>query len=509
MEEYERNIVGRPSQMSSTMSLTNLLSSPAGGLTNPATSPRASPTATPITISTPSFTDNQSLPDETPSLRSRDLSVDRHVTRSSSPIGRIAEQMPLPASPSESVHPSSSRGASSVSNGSPQSKRQQPQTTPSLGPLPMGDSFSSPSLGQSPSRNPNVGLGVGPVAMAGAGLGVPTTKAERRRSINPAMSFNIDPANSTFAVEPRNSPLPPSPLRASFTDLQKQIGPRSPSSPSPMHVGADGFPFKQSAGGLLSTPKAGDLPPPARTSSLPDQSSALVSPSLDATPSMLPRLSSEQGDQESQTPKIEAPSLRSMNFSLSDPDFALILNQMDRDSAESHDEPKTANSSATVRPDVDDINSESASSSPVNVVSASSSSPSLARSPHMDQLASAVDGEAMATSIPNSRSMSGTRLSPNSAGGLGSTPQLLRTRQPSAESTNSVSSRLGGDSAFSTAVEILAAAKHAGKDSIILDTSLLSGMIGEMEEMKDSINALQNKYSGAKVSYRLSLLHWG
>jgi hypothetical protein len=123
----------------------------------------------------------------------------------------------------------------------------------------------------------------------------------------------------------------------------------------------------------------------------------------------------------------------------------------------------------------------------------------------MDQLATTGDADATPARITNSRSMSATRLSPSTAAGPGSTPQLLRTRQASAESTTSVSSRFGPDSAFLSAIETLAAARHTGKDAVLLDTHLLGGLIGEMEDMKDAINALQKKYSGAKVGYRLRI----
>ena len=503
MDDIERDTNITPSRMPTSISSTNFLSSSAaGGLANMVISPGVSPTSTPVAISTPQFVDHPPLPDETPMSRSRDLSVDRPVVRSTSPIGRIAEQMPLPASPSESAYPVSSRNGP-ISNGSPQGKRSQAQTTPSIGTLPLGEPISSPSYNQSPSRNPNAGLGVGPVAMAGPGLGVPTTKAERRRSINPAMSFNIDPSNSTFAAEPRNSPLPPSPLRTSFTDLQNQAAPRSPSSPSPMPLGADGFPFKHSADGLLSTPKASDPPPPPRTSSLPDQLSAHDAPALDVTPSMPSRLPSglsEQEDPNSQTPKIQAPTIRPMSFSLSDPDFALILHQMDREAAATSDDALKVESSDAARLNGESDNGDIAPASPDKIVSASSSSSALARSPHMEQLASAVDAENASTL--------GMRLSPSSAGGLGFAPQLLRTRQPSAESTTSVSSRFAADSAFSHAADMLAAAKIGGKDSIEMDVGLLSGLIGEMDDMKETISALRSKYTGAKVS-RLSRVSEG
>ena len=370
--------------------------------------------------------------------------------------------------------------------------------------------MSSPTFGQSPSRSGNAGLGVGPVSMgSGTGLGVPTTKAERRRSINPGMSFNIDPQNSTFAAEPRMSPLPPSPLRASFTDLQAEQQPRSPASPSPLQAGAEGFPFKLSAPVGSGTPRADDSPALAHASSLADQSSSRGSPAVQRA-SVLPDVKGapESADLDGvnlNTPKIQPPTIRPMSFSLSDPDFALILNHMDKDhqhvDAESVS-PK-ASGSTIQHNGADGVYGDSQPTSPSHLP-ISTSSPSLARSPQMAELASAVAVEnetiMRASASSSSRSPSRTRLSPSAAGGAGHTPQLLRTRQHSAESTASISSRLAAESSFAQVVEMIAQAKHNGKENVPVDVALLNGLVMEMEDMKEIIVALKSKYTGAKVS---------
>ena len=94
-----------------------------------------------------------------------------------------------------------------------------------------------------------------------------------------------------------------------------------------------------------------------------------------------------------------------------------------------------------------------------------------------------------------SRSPSRSRLSPNDS----MSPRYLRTRQTSAESSVSVSSRLGPDSAFSTLAEMIATAKHTQQESVTVDLSLLSSMLSEAEDLKDTLASLNRKYTGAKV----------
>lgn len=409
-----------------------------------------------------------------------ELSVERSAPRSDSPIAKAAQDMPLPVSPSDR---------------SPQPRNQ----NASLGSSQSLDA-GSPSFGENSSARGglNVGLGVGPV-----GLGVPTSKAERRRSIYPAMTFNMDAHNSIFAAEPRLSPLPPSPLRASFTGVRVEQPVRSPTSPTPSHLGAESFPFRTSAAGpSVSSESAArtssDDHRPPRTSSLPDQLSASRSrpliaeedetaDSMDAPPQLPPKLTPVQNiDVENSTPRLLAPDLPPMTFSLSDPDFALILNHIDRSPPKESPIPRTGDPGHTIKPDADGSGSVgSRSSSPHHASSAA-----LARSPQMDMLSSAVETEG------SSRSLSRTRLSPNDQT---PTPQLLRTRQPSTESTTSVASKLGRDSAFAAIVEMVATNKHIGHDTIPVDLNLLSGIVAEVEDLKDFIAGLTNKYTGAKV----------
>lgn len=482
-------------------SSSSLLSSPGGSNpTHNAASPLISPMSTPNPPSPAQCADPVPAPEKGAGTRSKELGVDSPIRRSPSPVRRIAEQMPLPASPSESTYAGSRER---VLNGSPQSKRQ--QSTPSIGIIPLSEPDMSPTLGSSPSRSTNAGLGVGLVGSSG--LGVPMTKAEKRRSINPAMTFNIDPQNSTFAVEPRNTQLPPSPLRSSFTDLQAQRQtPQSPSSLTPVSPALEGFPFKHPTPGHGKGTTKIDAPSPSRYGSSPDPHAAESWSDVGAASKPLPSSRSgsvDRGEGSLDTPKLQPPVIRPMSFSLSDPDFASILNNIGNDATKTADAGQTGRlgASLSVRPDGDTTRGGSAPVSPTGLAP-SISSPALARSPQMDMLSSAAaDGDSTTwPSASTSRSQSAGRLSPSSAAGSSSiTPQLLlRTRQPSADSTISVSSR-SPDTAFSNLVQTVAAAKHAGKDNIPMELSALSAIIEEMEEMKDSITGLKSKYMGVKV----------
>ena len=355
----------------------------------------------------------------------------------------------MPVTPSESGRLSSERSPQPLQHRSPSP----------VPPLRVG----------SPARNGNPGLGVGPVSMS-SGLGVPVlSKAEKRRSINPAMTFNMDAANSTFAAEPRLSPLPPSPLRASFTDqAQKptrqghQLSPTSPTSTKSMRPPNESMLQRQ------PSDEQPYSPPPA-------------------LPPKQPSTDSISHQEKLATPQLNTPNLPHMSFSLSDPDFALILNGIDQSPEK---ETKTASSGTTIRPplDHDDENSPPA----VRLDSP------LGRSPPVLDTLSAASEQGPSKTPPRHQ------LSPNS--GAGSTPLLLRTRQPSAESTMSLS-RLDGDSSFASIVEMVASAKHNQQDTVQVDLSLLSGIVGEVEDLKEALVALKSKYTGAKVGlYRSSIL---
>ncbi|WWC91633.1 uncharacterized protein L201_006579 [Kwoniella dendrophila CBS 6074] len=527
-------------------------------LAQTANSPLGSPSATPNSFNsgkfdTPhnggeAFEDASERESSRERDKQRDLSVDRPIQRATSPADRRlidAENMPLPASPSD-PNRGVSHSRSMDTEHSPQG-RQHPghAPSPSLGST-RALNISSPVPVAGPSgrqQQQNVGLGVGPV-----GLNVPTSKAERRRSINPAMTFNMDSQNSTFNAEPRMSPLPPSPLRASFTDLQAEqqqqqqqqqgLQPlRSPTTPSPS-PGNDMFPFRDRqmslSGGGRTTPDQNSSTtsggPPPRTSSLPDQlatsrsrplttiededsissrkssiDTTITSTTTSGLPSKQPS-SNQLSEGALSTPRLNAPNLPPMSFSLSDPDFAVILNNIDQSPKSAS---KSGGSAVNVKPEGQEAVENASGSGPSSPLSIhEANSPSLARSPHMDMLSSAATTTTATTERPSTsksesleglsaiRSPSRSRLSPNDQV---QTPQMLRIRQPSAESTVSINSRYGnGDGSFSTIVELVAAAKHKDEDKIEVDTTVLSGVIQEIEELRDTITGLKNKYTGAK-----------
>jgi hypothetical protein len=49
-------------------------------------------------------------------------------------------------------------------------------------------------------------------------------------------------------------------------------------------------------------------------------------------------------------------------------------------------------------------------------------------------------------------------------------------------------------------VSIVAEAKHNGKEKVEVDLGLLSGIVGEVEELRDALSGLKSKYTGVKVS---------
>lgn len=386
--------------------------------------------------------------------------------RSGSPAGRQlieAQNMPLPASPSES-------------NDGSQLK---PRT-------------SSPQIRPSPHF------------VSQPGLGVPTSKAEKRRSISPGMTFNLDAQNSTF-TEQRLGIHPPSPLRSSFTDgsgavSNEQRPVRSPVSPSPTPSGNHTFPFKdgfesgaklqqaqaQATGQLSRSGSVNEAP--ARTSSLPehlanraksDEHFGLETHSSQPdSAELVPGPSKAQPIGDTPTPQLHAPALPNMSFSLSDPDFAVILSNMDQS-------PQKIKTGEKIKPEVEIPSGGSTPPSPVI------SSPSLARSPTLDML-SAIESD------PQSRSQQGhltrSRLSPND-----SSPHMLNKRQASADSSFSVRSRLG-EGSFERLVELLAGAKFREEESVNVDVGLLSGIIKEVEDLKEAMVSLKSRYTGAKVS---------
>lgn len=268
----------------------------------------------------------------------------------------------------------------------------------------IGENGKSRSLLGGGAEAVGIGLGVGPVN----GLGVPggtavTSRADKRRSINPGMTLNQtsrdeglnapvpakdlsprgltsgrsspSPTADVFVATGKLGTLPPSPLRASFTDADgfkppvegrsASPTPKQGTSPlptsgqslAPGSIGMSKSTSSRSALGNQSDNELGGLPSsaPPRSSSLTDpamkiavsgaglgspnaarptynphvrassseRSTTLTSP----TPSARDRSASVGGAAVQDPPRIDAPALPSLNFSLSDPDFAAWLEE--------------------------------------------------------------------------------------------------------------------------------------------------------------------------------------
>ena len=478
-EKEAKERAQHPKEGSSTLSETPMSSAfsaaSASNLAPQSLSPAVSPATTPTNASyqftnatSPNYSEKSELPPTDQSRpRERDLSSEGRLPRSNSPGPIVAEPPPLaPPIPSSPSEPSYSRAKTGDPSSSPRSRTTTGNSPQIVASQSLG-STAPLNLG-SKSPNSNAGLGVGPV-----GLSVPTSRAEKRRSINPAMSFNMDAANGTFAVEPRLSPLPPSPLRTSFSDLQEEQGGKGPTSPSPT-VGNTAFPFPHPA---PAPPTMGNVRYDSEPDSLDQHTSQ---PANNQAQHVTHDRKSEDNEN---TPRLIAPDLPAMSFSLSDPDFASILNDMDKTS------PKDISG-----------NTGPGGSMPKTSVSQSSF---ITKSPQMDQLASAAASDdnniSSATPTPGGlpKSLSSARLGP---------PHMLRTRQTSTESTSSIGARFNSESALYTLVELVASAKHANNDKVQVDLMLLANIVSETEDLRDQISGLRSKYTGAKVCRRFVLL---
>ena len=465
---------------------TNHLMSPIPAHIN---SPNGSPSLTPNSMNSgrfdtvsPTFEANATpnlsdTSDETHGTQKRGLSVEAKgaagQSRSRSPLGqRVAssvDEFPLPASPSDPT--------ASILRHSP---RTRPSAPPTIQSSPAPNSNGSPRM--------NAGLGVGPV-----GLSVPTSKADRRRSINPGLTFNVDAANGTFAAEPRLSPLPPSPLRASFSDA-KNPGPQTPVSPSPSAGSNAAYPFPTlSSSQELAPPRTTSLGegraaspvtpppqpplPPIPQSSEPHERSPTGDRFANQTslqPSHPPPI--PPGNQDQPIPPNIPLAPPGMSFSLSDPDFAVILSNMIQ-SPERLMTGKIATKPFSSEDESDSGQSPAFSRSPL--IGMLSNTIAASREPSADQLAEPVI-------------IDKDRLSPMEAPGL-------RLRQLSAESTASLASRLGPESAFGALSDLLATTDDK-QGSTSVSTSLLKSVVVEVTDLKASLRELQRKYTSTKRS---------
>jgi cell division protein FtsB len=175
-------------------------------------------------------------------------------------------------------------------------------------------------------------------------------------------------------------------------------------------------------------------------------------------------------------PRIDAPGLLpTMSFSLSDPDFAVLLNEMETAEGSKNSPQKVRTPEAT---------SAQASDGEDTMGSA------LSRSSNMNSLANAANGEAVTPSP------SRTLLSPNDK----PSPSPVNTlrRRGSKESIMSV--RMEPDSSFQALAELVAGLKPDDDNKVSVDYSLLSEAIREHHVLKEAADTLKAKYTGAKVS---------
>lgn len=178
-------------------------------------------------------------------------------------------------------------------------------------------------------------------------------------------------------------------------------------------------------------------------------------------------------------PRIDAPGLLpTMSFSLSDPDFAVLLNEMETPEGKA----KAAKDSPQLLTGASDTGSTQVSdgeeTGPIG----------LSRSPNMNTLATAANGEIVTPS--GSR----TLLSPMDQP---SPPVNTIRRRGSKESIMSV--RMEPDSSFQALAELVAGLKPGEDNKVSVDYSLLSEAIREHQALKDAADTLTSKYTGAKV----------
>ncbi|BEI86941.1 hypothetical protein CcaverHIS002_0702870 [Cutaneotrichosporon cavernicola] len=425
-----------------------------------------------------------------------------------------------PAGPREPRETAMARGGSQDSR-TPRSGNVSPTpgSSSKTSPMALSQSQSQPAgnlLSQASPRSPT-GPPSGPRSASGVGLGVsglsvPTSRAEKRRSINPGLSFNMDQAASAFTPEPRV----PSPLRGSFSEPQEDsvLSPdgnaptTGPPTPTPASQGRVQSPGTSPT--LISTPQllphsptamatpAGHTPdlsakssPKSETTSGTRAQTATAEttpkssePSQDGhkspsafKPSVLPP---ERKDSHMSTngdaalPRIDAPGLLpTMSFSLSDPDFAVLLNEMETPEG-SKALPKKARTPESGSAQVSDGDDAAGGA--------------MSRNLNMDSLVTAANGEAI---TPSS---SRTLLSPNDQ------PSPVDTLRRRGSKDSILSVRMERDSSFQALAALVAGLKPDDDNRVSIDYSLLIEAIREHSALKEAADTLKAKYTGAKRS---------
>lgn len=64
--------------------------------------------------------------------------------------------------------------------------------------------------------------------------------------------------------------------------------------------------------------------------------------------------------------------------------------------------------------------------------------------------------------------------------------------------------RFDENSSFVQIVAAIAEAKHQNKERVDLDLSVLVGIVSEVEEVRETLKGLRDKYTGVKVSAKIT-----
>jgi hypothetical protein len=483
------------------------------------------------------------------------ISLDRH-RHSPSPMSTTRRKLSPGVEIDMSYYSGGESGQGSASTVDPERPNSRNKTQYSGG--------SHPSSSEIP-----IGLGVG---LGGSLSTLSSTRADKRSSINPEMVLNYQqqqhkeevqsasssapnssndhfsgrsspsPVVESFSAG-RHSPLPNSPLRASFTDAEARENERAGSRSTP-HAGSPTLKSYPASSSRLTptvpayggpkgrspitrassdTGQASDTPP--RSSSLTDSLDTLGGSSTD-------RVQEDSDDatikektvyQRAQTqdqpankslppqppnlyepPRIDAPAWSNLGFSLSDPDFAKLLAE-NKASPEKAKQAFAAREASPGRSRLQTAAGErvtplqnSAKAPGSNSLPAS---PVLGHSPPLQAIMAAYASDANKITERPQRSDSLRSLQPTLANQHQSSEELVtdfsELKIPALETS------------IPTLQAVLAstATASAPDGSIVIQKALLERVVNEIQALTDQVTVLKDKYSGARVSTLICKVH--
>lgn len=452
--------------------------------------------------------------------------------------GRLDRLSPRPVS--EAGSPSASRFADDIRRGS---------TTPR-----------SPVFPSEAGGTATIGLGVGPVT----GLAAPSSRAARRQSINPAMVLNYQeqqphldishsPLHSSFNHQnvdalsvTRGSPMPPSPLRSSFSDGHGRPTPASTNrgaspmangvlSPIPNRMYSSGN--KESSRDLaaITREEAVNSTPP-RSSSLADSLHAATAfggqrrPSISGDSNRTIAPASLREDSSSRlvsqgvvstnegvraAPQIRAPELPSLDFSFSDNFGMMLEDKKDPSRMEATLTPTRPEAQVRAMDGLQRAQPTVSKVQPLNLPFKDGSSRSLPNSPAYPYYNGVSPKAHVGNNAPSRRPSDVSRQTPSSETGDPFYSPDLGTRNDSESQESATlntehdnSSYLDRESALPRLQSLLAKEQQQGSTVAQIDIGLLDKVIGEITEFNKQVQIFSQKYSSAKVCFPLHVLFW-